>query len=396
MDKETILQLLSAVTDATVNELKALDDTALLEDHGLTSIGFIRFIVSVEETFSVEILDSDLILSNFATLQGLFATLEKYFAPQEVLKKVLVTDCDNVLWRGIAGEESLVIDDDARALQETFLRLQQRGILLCLCSKNEPANIAEAFASPSMCLQTAHILLAKINRQDKASNLRELAAELNVDTSSFVFVDDSEYEIGLVNALLPEVTTEKAVGDIAAVCARIEAYFDGTPVSDVDRTRQYREQKQREQDKHRFVTVEEYNASLETIVTCVPAAHDDAARIAELTQRTNQCNLSGKRYTVQEIEHVMNDKHAAIITLKASDKYGDMGLVGAAVITGGNAPVIEGFFVSCRVFDRGFETRLLDTVKRLFPVDTLRGVYVPTEKNTRYRDFYRTHGVNEA
>lgn len=395
MDKDTILQLLSAVTEADIATLQGLDADTLLEDYGLTSIGFIKFIVSVEETFHIEILDSDLILSNFATISSLFATLSKYFDHFLPVKKVLVTDGDNTLWRGIAGEEDIVVDSNTLALQDTLIRLQQRGILLCLCSKNEPAHIDQAFRSPAMRLSETHFLLSKVNRLDKASNLRDMAAELNVTLDSFVFIDDSDYEIGLIRTTLPEVATVKVGDDMEAVCTAIDRCFADTPSSDVDRTRQYREQKQREQDKHRFTTVEEYNASLKTVITCAPAVPAQAVRIAELTQRTNQCNLSGRCYTTQEIGDAIESRNTVVLTLQAEDKYGDMGLVGAAITTSGDAPVIEGFFVSCRVFDRGFEEQLLEIVKSLFPDHPLYGVYRATDKNTRYCDFYKKHGVSE-
>ena len=144
MNKDEIFQILGEIIDCDKQTLMQCPPNQNLSDLNLDSIKFIQFIVAVEEAFNIEISDSDLLLSNFETLEKLVSTLEKYFNPT-CLKKVLVCDCDNVLWHGIAGEETIWIDSDTQNFYKTMIDLYHKGILLCLCSKNEESNIRDAF-----------------------------------------------------------------------------------------------------------------------------------------------------------------------------------------------------------------------------------------------------------
>ncbi len=388
MDKNKILNILGKIIN--VEQLFTLPGDTILTDIGMNSLAFIQFIVALEEKFGFEILDSDLLPSNFQTIDMLFHTLEKYFNTGSTLKKVLICDCDNCLWHGIAGEEEIHTDTSTLCLQNELIGLYEKGILLCLCSKNAPLNIARAFAQLDMPLKPEHILLSKINHGNKADNIIQIAEELNLSTDSFVFLDDSDYELGLINALLPEVTTFKVnFEQLNKLMPEIRSCF-GKNTSEPNRTSQYRDQKEREKAKSKYTTVEEYNASLETIVTCAEASPQQADRIAELSQRTNQCNLSVARYTPEDIQRMLADNNYTILSLSVEDKYGDMGIVGAAIIH--SQAVIEAFFLSCRAFDRTFEDVLLQHIQERFP-SNLRGVYKKSLQNIRYYDFYRIHGV---
>ena len=388
-NKKKIFGLLSEVTGHTADLLAALHGDTPLRDFGLTSIAFIQFVVALEDEFGIEVLDSDLDFGKFSTVNALIGTLEKYFS-KNTLKKVLVCDCDNVLWRGISGEEPTVIDAAADAVQNELLRLYNAGVLLCICSRNQPGNISAAFRQPGMTLKREHILISKVSGNDKPSALREIAAELNLSPDSFVFVDDSDYEIGLVSALIPEITVIRADADDPELCAKIDSCFEGAD-SDVDRTKQYRDQKEREKEKLRCQSVEEYNNSLESRVKTSLCAEEDAPRVAELSQRTNQFNLSGARYTEDDVRRFIASDGYRVLSLCASDKYGDMGIVGAAVVRLADSPVVEGFFISCRVFGRGFENLLLDEVKRVSP--NAVGTYRRTDKNAQFENFYTENGV---
>ena len=390
MDRYKILSILASVTGADTEELNRLSGSAALSGIGLTSIEFIQFIVSIEEQFGIEVLDSDLVFSNFETLDHLFATLDKYFEQSAALKKVLITDCDNVLWHGIAGEEEIHIGTDEKSLQAELIKLYNAGVLLCLCSKNQPEIITEFFKNPDMLLNTEHFVISKIGYGDKPNSIREIAGELNLSTDSIVFIDDSDYEIGLVNAMLPEVTAVKVSYDDREFPEKIASFFAGTS-SEINRTKQYRDQKEREKEKLRCASVAEYNASLGSCVKCDTAALGQADRLSELSMRTNQFNLSGKRYTADKISGLMRDSSYSIISLSASDKYGDMGIVALAVVCLGDPAVIESFFVSCRVFGRDFENILIDEVKKRY--GNIAGVYRRTEKNARFENFYSANGV---
>ena len=391
MDKEKILEVLGNIIDINKEQLLKTSVDTKLTDLGLTSIQFIQFIVAIEEEFEIEILDSDLIMTNFETVEMLFSTLEKYFTPKSTLKKVLICDCDNVLWHGISGEEEIYIDATILKFQETLIELYNRGILICLCSKNEPENIETVFNSLEMPLKKNHILISKINLTDKATNIKEIALELNLSADSFVFVDDSKYELDLVSSIIPDITTVLADYSNCNFIEKIKGFFDGSS-TDINRTQQYRNQKEREKEKQRYASAEEFNASLKTEVKCETASSDQAARISELSQRTNQFNLSDVRYTEEKINYFIRDEGYCVYVLSASDKYGDRGLVGAAVVRKTENPVIIGFFLSCRVFGRGFEEHFLNKIKSNFAV-SMYGIYKRTDKNKRFEDFYPKNGV---
>lgn len=394
MNTEKILSLLGKTLEKDMEEIQRFPSGSPLTELGLDSIRFIQFIVAFEEAFNVEVLDSDLLLSKFDTLDHLFEILQKYIEEPTPLKKVLVCDCDNVLWHGIAGEEKLGIDKAVLDFQQELIRLYDSGVLLCLCSRNEPEYIDEAFAGLDMPLRKEHFICTRINRRDKASNLKELASELNLCLDSFVFVDDSDYEIGLIQALLPEVKTVKANYPDMSFMDKLKRLFQSQPSQDINRTQLYREQKEREKAKRQFSTVDEYNQSLDTHYTCAIATADQAMRIAELSQRTNQCNLSGVRYTKEQIESFLSCSEYGVLSLSVTDTYGDMGIVGAAVVhLAEKQAVIEGFFLSCRVFDRGFEVVLLDRIKEMYAGKALSGVYRANGKNHRYCNFYFENGV---
>ena len=393
MDKKIILRCLAETLNQSIVELQQLDPDAPLLDVGMTSIRFISFIVKIEEEFQIEVLDSDLIFENFATLNKLYHTLAKYFPKSSTptpMKKVLILDADNVLWKGICGEEPIVIDAEVKELQRFLLTLYEKGVLLCLCSKNHSELVDIAFEHSDMLLKQEHFAVFIANRRDKTSNLLEIAAQLNLSPDSFVFADDSDYELGFVACNLPEVATVKVALSDPTLCERLGGYFDRVKAtSDLNRTKLYHEQKEREKEKHRFTTVQEYNASLKTQVDCRQATPSDCPRLAELSVRTHQFNLSDRQYSENELRALLDNQSHTVLSLSVRDKYGDMGIVGMAVRKGN---IIEAFILSCRVFDRDLELVLLEKLKEL-SLAPLCGVYVKTDKNQGFADFYSNHGV---
>lgn len=391
MDKKKILDILANILEIEKERLVEMPMDTRLADLGMESIQFIQFIVALEEAFDIEVLDSDLLMTNFETIEMLYQTMEKYFAPNMILKKVLICDCDNVLWHGVSGEEEIYTDNLTNAFQEAAVELYDRGVLLCLCSKNEPGNIKTAFDTLQMPLRESHILISKVNMVDKATNIKEIALELNLSADSFVFVDDSEYELDLVSAIIPEITTIRADYLTNDFIEQVQSLF-ASNTTDINRTQQYREQKEREKDKKSFATADEFNASLKTEVRCELATITQAPRISELSQRTNQFNLSDAHYSENEISDFITNDHYCVYALSACDKYGDMGIVGAAILHKSDKPVILAFFLSCRVFGRKFEEQLINKIKGDFSTP-LKGLYKKTDKNKRFETFYLENGV---
>ena len=398
MNRDRVIELLAQVLEKSVDEVRRFDKDAPLTELGLDSLCFVSLVVDMEVAFDFELNDSDLLMENFSTVNMIYATLAKYFnssptAPP-VLKKVLILDCDNVLWDGIAGEEALTVTSNILSFQREIIRLYEGGVLLCLCSKNERRNIKDAFAMLDMPLGWEHIACSKVNRNDKAQNIAEIADELNLSADSFVFADDSDYELGLVNSMLPGVDTVKVDYADNNFVDVLKSFFGSSGAQGLNRTQLFKEQKEREKEKLSFATVEDYNESLETTYICDFADCGQIERIAELSQRTNQFNLSCKRYTIDDIKALMSDSAYSVVSLSAKDKYGDMGIVGTAVLkTNETTAVIESFMLSCRVFGRGFELVLLDKIRALAGSLDLCGIYVWSDKNQRYAGFYRENGV---
>ena len=393
MKNQIILNCLSEVLDISPSEIQTVAKDFPLLELGMTSLRFISFIVKVEEALDIEVLDSDLIFEQFATVDQLYKTLSKYFPNDESsLKKVLVLDADNVLWKGVVGEEPILIDEAVLEFHSLLLDLYKRGVLLCLCSKNRAEWIEQAFANPRMLLKKEHFAAFVANRMDKASNLRAIANELNLSPDSFVFADDSDYELGYIQLNFPEVECVKIdYADQAAFEDRLSSLFSHIQAtSELNRTQLYREQKEREKEKHRFTSVKEYNASLETVVICEKASISECARLAELSLRTHQFNLSCRNYTQAELERLLTEPDYTILSLSVKDKYGDMGIVGMAVLHG---TTIEAFMLSCRVFDRDLEYVLLNKIKEHTDLP-LCGIYRQTDKNEQFAGFYPSNGVS--
>lgn len=197
-----------------------------------------------------------------------------------------------------------------------------------------------------LSLSLDDFVIAKINYRDKATNIKEISQELNLSLDSFVFLDDSAYELGLVSSLLPQVSVIQANYNDLSFIQSINDFF-AQSTNSIDRTRQYKEQKAREKEKARFATVEEYNRSLESKAVFSPATMESASRIAELTQRTNQFNLSGKRYTEEEILSLINEGKIGFLFFLFPDKYRRYGNCGRSYLgrkrTGDHSPLVLPF-----------------------------------------------------
>jgi len=393
MDKAKIIKTLSEILEAEQSVLYAYNNDAPLEQIGLDSLKFIQFIVRIEKDFHIEIHDSDLLFVNFATLAGIYKTLGKYFKKNIELKKVIVTDCDNVLWQGVSGEETLLVNANIEKYQETLVKLRNSGVLICICSKNEKANIDDAFRTLPMIVKREHIIAERINQLDKVTNIVSIAQELNLLTDSFVFVDDREYELGLVESMIQGITVVKADNNTTEWVDVLSSLFDA-PSRSIERTKWYIQQKEREKDKLHFNSVAEYNASLNTIVTCEEASFEQAERIAELSQRTNQFNLAESRYTDNEVKAMIGSDDHCVLAVSATDRYGDMGIVGSAIIRLRPQIIIEAFMLSCRAFDRGFENTMILKIKEYAQAKKLLGIYNQNERNKRYASFYGDNGVD--
>lgn len=329
--------------------------------------------------------------------------------------KVLALDCDNTLWGGVIGEDLLAgiklgpYDYPGNIfwrMQHEFAALERQGILLALITKNNPADVDEVLRKhPDMVLKEANIVARKVNWEDKPSNLRALAKELNVGLDSIIFLDDSSFECEAVRQQLPMVKTMQVpstLSDYPRVVAEIKSLFlaGGIAADSKGKTEQYRQRAGAEELKAQFDSQEDYLASLELKVELARNARASAARISELSQKSNQFNLTTRRYSVAEIEQMMdggaNGSHA-VYSLVVGDKFGNAGLTGVATLRyDGAVAHVENFFMSCRVIGRGVETGIwtrivADAVAR--GCTELRAEFVPSAKNAQVADFYARLGL---
>lgn len=328
-------------------------------------------------------------------------------------KKCLVLDCDNVLWGGIIGEDGLEKISLGKTypgsmyyeFQQEILNLYHRGILIALCSKNNPEDVWEVFRKhPDMLLKEEHIAAAQINWEDKTTNLPRIAQELNLGLDSFVFVDDAAFEINLVRSLLPEVTclhlpVEQAPDyrDLLTSTGLFETLTFSW--EDQKRGELYRAEEQRKKSAAQIADVETYLRSLEMEIEVKEADAFAMPRIAQLTQKTNQFNLTTRRYSESDIMLFMQDQGARVYYLRLKDRFGDMGIVGVAIVKGlqsGEAD-IDTFLMSCRALGRKVEEVFLSVVLRALRMEQIKRViaeFLPTAKNVQVKDFYDRQGFS--
>ena len=323
--------------------------------------------------------------------------------------KVLVVDLDNTLWGGVIGEDGMAgikvgpeyPGAPYQALQRALLDLSRKGILLAVCSKNNLDDAMEALENhPGMLVRAKHFAALRINWRDKAQNLREIAQELNIGIDALAFLDDNPFEREQVRAALPEVTVidlpKNPLEYASAVrnCAAFERLTLST--EDQQRTEMYAAQKQRAGAEQNFQSKEDFFRFLEQEAELEPVSDLTLARVAQLTQKTNQFNLTTRRYTEPQIAQMAKKPDWHISSIKVRDRFGDHGLVGVAIThDDGEQCEVDTFLLSCRVIGRTVETALLAHLaesaaqrgrKRL--VDW----FLPTKKNAPARDFYMEHG----
>jgi FkbH-like protein len=325
-------------------------------------------------------------------------------------KKCLVLDCDDILWGGVVGEDGLSGIKLGRTypgspyveLQQEIVNLHHRGVILAVCSKNNAADVWDVFRNhPDMLLREEHIAAARINWVDKVTNLRELAAELNIGLDSMLFVDDSEIECELIRNVLPEVEVlhlprDKAVEHRERLAAG--GWFDTLTLSDEDRLRaaSYKAEAARTKLRGDSPDLESYFRSLEMVVRILPADPVSIPRLAQLTQKTNQFNMTTRRYSDEHIARLAASESTDVLGLRLTDRFGDAGLVGVGILRyDGAAAVMDTFLLSCRVLGRGVEDAFLVQCLRRAQARgarTIAAQFIPTAKNQVAADFYRSRG----
>ena len=313
--------------------------------------------------------------------------------------KVVVLDCDNTLWSGVCGEggvAAVTVGPGFRAMQQFMAEQSAAGKVLCLCSKNVEADVWDVFDNhPDMVLRREQFVAHRINWSPKGQNLRELAGELNVGLDSFIFLDDNPVECAEVRSTCPEVLTLQAPAepdDWPAFLKHVWA-FDQLTVTDQDRRRatSYLQNARREEVRKSSAGLEDFLANLRLDVTIAPPTPAQMARVAQLTDRTNQFNFSTLRRNESELLAVLADGRHRCDAVTVRDRFGDYGLVGVTIVRDDPAArVVDTMLLSCRVLGRGVEHRMLAAIGRGAREAGLADVVIPlvrTRKNQPAADF---------
>jgi FkbH-like protein len=328
-------------------------------------------------------------------------------------RKVLVLDLDNTLWGGVIGDDGVekiqigretAVAEAYSAFQEYCLSLRNRGILLAVCSKNSEDVAKAGFEHPSSILRLEHISCFKANWMPKDESILAIAEELKLGVDSFVFIDDNPAEREIVMAQLPEVAVPDVGSDVTRFAEIIDQgrYFEPAALSkeDLDRAELYASNLRRTALATRFANYGEYLDSLEMVAEIDFFKPVYLERIAQLTSKTNQFNLTTRRYTLAEMESISRNVEYVALYGKLFDRFGDNGLI--SVVVGrreGEMLNVDLWLMSCRVLKRDMELAMLDAVAERSierGIKTIRGYYVPTSKNGIVAEFYSELGFLPA
>jgi len=296
-------------------------------------------------------------------------------------KKAIIFDCDNTLWEGVIGED--IIKPDWK-LRDSIIMLAKRGVIIGICSKNNEEDVIPMLQR-SLLLWDHFISVYRINWKDKVSNLKEIAEELNIGLDTIVMVDDSDFERAAIALYLPEVL---AIHPDKLTITVLDCF---NLIGDLSKTRQYKENLRRARVREQFTNIDEYLKSLDMILTVKLNDQLQIPRISELTQKTNQFNLTTKRYTEEEIKNAM-EYPFLVYSLSVKDKFGDSGLVGVCIVRGNS---IDVFLLSCRVLGRNIEFAFIDYIIQDLKkkgYQALIGTYIKSEKNQQVEKFYSDCG----
>jgi FkbH-like protein len=327
--------------------------------------------------------------------------------------KALVTDLDNTLWGGVIGEEGMegiqlgseYPGAAFQMLQRAMLDLYRRGVVLAIASKNNVTDVMEVLENhPGMLLKLEQFAAVRINWNDKVHSLQEIAAELNIGIDTLAFLDDNPVERERIRTELPEVTVIELPDDPIdfARALRNTPVFERLSLSDEDRERgrYYAEQRQRIELEKTTSSLEGFYRSLKQEVEISSIVPRTITRVAQLTQKTNQFNLTTRRYNEQQLTDMATCSDWKVYSIRVRDRFGDNGIVGVAITHDSEGICeIDTFLLSCRVVARTIETALISFLldrARARNIRQIRGWFLSTKKNDVAKDFYALHGFRRV
>ena len=327
--------------------------------------------------------------------------------------KCLVLDLDHTCWGGVIGDDGLngiqigtetAVAESFTAFQSYVRELKTRGITLAVCSKNDHSNAQEGFSHPDSILKYEDFTAFKANWEPKHQNIAQIAQDINIGLDSLVFIDDNPAERAIVSSQLASVAVPDVGSDVIRFIDYIDrnGYFETVSLSqdDLQRNQYYEDNKKRTEVEASFQSYDEFLQSLEMSAEIKTFSPLYLPRITQLTNKTNQFNLTTKRYSMGEIEQISTQPQYIKLYGKLSDKFGDNGLI---AITIGRVEHktchIDLWLMSCRVLKRGMEFAMLDELVKQCQsqgIERLLGYYYKSAKNSMVADMYKSFGFSQV
>jgi len=308
-------------------------------------------------------------------------------------KKVLVLDADNTLWGGVIGEDGvdgIKCDENYpgilyKKFQLQLKEIQNSGIVLTMVSKNNFEDVKEVFDKKEMPLKWDDFLIKKINWIPKSENIKEIAKEMNVGMESLLFIDDNPFEIEEVKRIeIDSVLVNEE--NILSILDDVRLKSITITKEDKEKFQQYKSEQLRSKILKDVSSIDEFIKSLNIEIDYSINNKNHLKRITQLINKTNQFNLTTKRYSESEVEKMMkNDK---VFSFSVKDKFGDMGIVSVVIIKNGE---IDTFLMSCRVLGRKIEDKIMEIILNHTSLP-LKAKYIKTAKNAQVKDFYEKYG----
>ena len=324
-------------------------------------------------------------------------------------KKIIVLDLDNTLWGGVIGEDGvdgIELSDHKEGqryydFQRQLLEMKNRGIVLGIVSKNNEEDAEAAIRNhPAMLLRDDEFVSRKINWEDKALNLKAMEGELNLTEGGFIFVDDNPVERETVKGECSDMLVPDFPEDTTELLSFAEAiWFDYCrPLrvlgEDLKKTQMYQNEAKRKLEMESSLNLDDYIAKLEMVADIHRMRDIELERVVQLINKTNQFNVTTKRYTQAEVEEIAADPNNAIYVVYSSDKYGDSGLISVIILIGSEVDVrIDTFLMSCRVMGRKLEEVILNELAAKYQRKMI-GEFIPTAKNAPVRELFDRLGFS--
>lgn len=327
-------------------------------------------------------------------------------------KKCIAVDLDNTLWGGVIGEDGIngiILANNKEGArykdtQRILKKMKNQGVMLAILSKNNLEDVEPVFTHPDMILQHEDFVDEVINWESKSLNIRQLAKNLNIGLDAFVFLDDNPAEREQMKIECPEVAViefPKDSSQLPDVVAKIyDDYFLSLDVTgeDIKKTAMYKAENLRKAEMSASTSVEDFLKKLKMTMTIHFMILDEEKRVVQLINKTNQFNVTTKRYSGEEIHALAIGEDSDIFTVYMADKYGDQGIVAVLILKyEGNTAEIDTFLMSCRVMGRKAENEIMAQVKALLlkkGIQTIRAVYIKTAKNTPVQELFEKLGFS--